>query len=74
MIYATMRKITPVDISYNVGRASGEEISVLMTRSVYDSGNVIDEKDLIRYQRQEQYYTWEEFTQKTGLKRYKIAI
>jgi hypothetical protein len=72
MTYAILRKIVP---PYNYGFKSGEgeEISVLMPSETYSNGenNFFEEKDFTRYVRNDMYYTWDEYTKKTGQERFK---
>jgi len=68
-------EIQPKDKSYKVGSPSGDQETFLITDEKY-SGNrrTFNRYELIPYKRNEDYYTWEDYTKKTGNQRYSIEI
>lgn len=69
-VYATLRKVVPQDVTYEIKNSEGEEIGVLMDSKVYRNKEYFEDSDFQIYHRDETYYTWEEYTKKTGRERY----
>ncbi len=69
MVYMELCEIVKEDIKENtVIRASGKEISVQVPQEIYAAKNIFTFAELEKflYKRNDTYYTWEEFTEKTG--------
>jgi hypothetical protein len=71
-VYAYFTKVLPKDASYKINRPSGETVSGLITNERYHAGDYFNLDEILLFNRDESFYTWEEYTKKTGQAKYDI--
>jgi hypothetical protein len=70
-VYLRLVRVESHHATYSISIPQGQEMYALVTSEKYKSGGFYDYEDLIPYERNEDYYTWREYTKATGQPRYK---
>jgi len=74
-VLATLCKVKPEHIRYDAYQSiRGESFTALIKADLYSGSDYFTERDFIRYAKDETYYTWDDYEQKTGCKRYPITV
>ena len=65
-VYAILKEVLPTDVNCEISRATGKEITCLITEDLYRSQSCFELNQVIPFVRDETYYTWESFEKAGG--------